>query len=118
MGNQTTVTETTTNTIEGSQRFADVDLRPICENMSNSEFRAMFAKAQAKTVEKLDARIASLQRWSQYEKDRAFKWFGRDDEVTRTHLLTGLTKVVKVVRAFSEKNVVRTYPSFCGRGIS
>ncbi|MBR8088886.1 hypothetical protein KDX09_05730 [Burkholderia cenocepacia] len=111
MGNQTTVAETTTNTIEGSQRFADVDLRPICENMSNSEFRAMFAKAQAKAVEKLDARIASLQRWSQYEKDRAFKWFGRDDELTRTHLLTGLTKVVKVVRSFNEKN--GAYPNVC-----
>ncbi|VWC54370.1 hypothetical protein BLA13014_08329 [Burkholderia aenigmatica] len=53
MGNQTTVAETTTNTIAGSQTFADVDLRPICENMTNSEFRAVFATAQVTAVEKL-----------------------------------------------------------------
>ena len=63
MGNQTTVAETTTNTTAGSQTFADVDLRPICENMTNSEFRAVFAKAQAKAVEKLGVRIAALHRW-------------------------------------------------------
>lgn len=108
MGNQTTVAETTTNTIAGSLHLADVDLRPICENMKNSEFRAVFAKAQAKAIEKLDVRIVSLQRWSQYEKGRVFKWFGRDDEATRTHLLIGLAKVVKVVRSFNEKNVIRS----------
>ncbi|WP_082012113.1 M35 family metallo-endopeptidase [Burkholderia sp. A9] len=108
MGNQTTVAETTTNTIEGSQTFADVDLRPICENMTNSEFRAVFAKAQAKAVEKLGVRTVALQRWSPSEKDRVFKWFGRNDERTRMYLLTGLTKVLRVIRAFNENNVVRS----------
>ena len=108
MGNQTTVAETTTNTIEGSQRFADVDLRPICENMTNSEFRKIFAVAQGRAVDRLTIRIADLQRWSGIVKDRVFKWFGRNDERTRMHLLTGLTKVLGVVRAFNENNVVRS----------
>lgn len=108
MANQITVAETTTNTIEGSQRFADVDMRPICENMTNSEFRIMFAKAQVLAVSRLEARVASLKGWSQYEKDRVFKWFGRDDDSTRMRLLTGLAKVLNVVRSFNEHNVVRT----------
>ncbi|MDN7874315.1 M35 family metallo-endopeptidase [Burkholderia aenigmatica] len=108
MANQTTVAETTTNTVEGSQRFVDVDMRPICENMTNSEFRIMFAKAQVLAVSRLEARVASLKVWSRYEKDRVFKWFGRDDDQTRTRLLTGLAKVLNVVRTFNEHNVVRT----------
>ncbi|KVW27421.1 hypothetical protein WK94_01705 [Burkholderia ubonensis] len=108
MGNRTTVAEATTNTTEGSQHFADVDMRPICENMTNSEFRVMFAKAQAKAVSLLDARVASLQRWTQYEQERVFKWFGRDDEQTRMRLLAGLMKVSDVVRSFNARNVVRT----------
>ncbi|WP_175968799.1 M35 family metallo-endopeptidase [Burkholderia sp. BCC0322] len=108
MGNQTTVAETTTNTIAGSQTFADVDLRPICENMTNSEFRAVFATAQVTAVEKLGARITALQRWSQAERNRVSKWFGRNDETTRMRLLTGLTKVLAVVRGFNEHNVVRS----------
>ncbi|WP_342611457.1 M35 family metallo-endopeptidase [Burkholderia ambifaria] len=108
MGNQTTVAETTTNTIAGSQHFADVDLRPICENMTNSEFRKMFAVAQGRAVDRLTIRIADLNRWSEHDKDRLFKWFGRDDEKTRMHLLTGLTKVLGVVRALNENNIVRS----------
>ncbi|WP_175689469.1 M35 family metallo-endopeptidase [Burkholderia anthina] len=108
MTNQITVAETTTNTIEGSQRFADVDMRPICENMTNSEFRIMFAKAQEIALNRLEARVALLKTWSQYEKDRVFKWFGRNDEQTRMRLLTGLAKVLDVVRSFNEHNVVRT----------
>ncbi|WP_217590253.1 M35 family metallo-endopeptidase [Burkholderia sp. GbtcB21] len=108
MGNQTTVAETTTNTIAGSQQFADVDLRPICENMTNSEFRKMFAVAQGRAVDRLTIRIADLKKWSKNDKDRVFKWFGRDDERTRMHLLTGLTKVLGIVRAFDENNVVRS----------
>ncbi|MBR8333625.1 hypothetical protein KDW69_18420 [Burkholderia ambifaria] len=108
MGNQTTVAETTTNTIAGSQHFADVDLRPICENMTNSEFRKMFAVAQGRAVDRLTIRIANLNRWSEHDKDRLFKWFGRDDEKTRMHLLTGLTKVLGVVRALNENNIVRS----------
>ncbi|MCA3936331.1 M35 family metallo-endopeptidase [Burkholderia sp.] len=108
MGNQTPVAETTTNTIEGSQHFADVDLRPICENMTNSEFRQMFAVAQGRAVDRWTIRIADLNKWAKRDKDRVFKWFGRADERTRMHLLTGLTKVLGVVRAFNEKNVVRS----------
>ncbi|RQR64004.1 hypothetical protein DIE18_07705 [Burkholderia sp. Bp9125] len=108
MENRTAVAETMTNTIQGSQHFADVDMRPICENMTNSEFRTMFAKAQAKAVSLLDSRVASLQKWSQYEKDRVYKWFGRDDEQTRMRLLTGLMKVSDIVRSFNARNVVRT----------
>ncbi|KFL54166.1 hypothetical protein JM78_11710 [Burkholderia pyrrocinia] len=108
MGNQTTVAETTTNTITGSQQFADVDLRPICENMTNSEFRKMFAVAQGRAVDRLTIRIADLNKWSKNDKDRVFKWFGRDDERTRMRLLTGLTKVLGVVQAFNENNVVRS----------
>ncbi|KVK96126.1 hypothetical protein WJ45_19535 [Burkholderia ubonensis] len=84
------------------------DMRPICENMTNSEFRVMFAKAQAKAVRLLDARVASLQRWTQYEQERVFKWFGRDDEQTRMRLLAALMKVSDVVRSFNARNVVRT----------
>ncbi|EDT44148.1 M35 family metallo-endopeptidase [Burkholderia ambifaria] len=108
MGKQTTVAETTTNTIAGSQHFADVDLRPICENLTNSEFRKMFAVAQGRAVDRLTIRIADLNRWSEHDKDRLFKWFGRDDERTRMHLLTGLTKVLGVVRALNENNIVRS----------
>ncbi|RQZ19337.1 hypothetical protein DIE15_06405 [Burkholderia sp. Bp9031] len=108
MANQTTVAETTTNTVAGSQTFADVDLRPICENMTNSEFRKVFAVAQGRAVDRLTTRIADLQKWSKVDKDRVFKWFGRNDERTRMHLLTGLTKVLTVVRAFDENNVVRS----------
>ncbi|KVO38977.1 hypothetical protein WJ75_11685 [Burkholderia ubonensis] len=84
------------------------DMRPICEHMMNSEFRVMFAKAQAKAVSLLDARVAPLQRWTQYEQERVFKWFGRDDEQTRMRLLAGLMKVSDVVRSFNARNVVRT----------
>ncbi|PRH45436.1 M35 family metallo-endopeptidase [Burkholderia multivorans] len=108
MTNQTEVAETTTNAISGSQRFADVDMRPICENMSNSEFRIMFARAQAIAVNRLETRVAFLTEWSPHEKGRVFKWFGRDDEQTRRRLLTGLAKVLNVVRSLSERNVVRT----------
>lgn len=108
MGNQTTVAETTTNTTAGSQTFADVDLRPICENMTNSEFRKVFSVAQGRAIDRLTIRIADLQKWSKVDKGRVFKWFGRNDERTRMHLLTGLTKVLAVVRAFNENNVVRS----------
>ncbi|MDW9229615.1 hypothetical protein C7S15_6453 [Burkholderia cepacia] len=68
MGNQTTVAETTTNTTAGSQTFADVDLRPICENMTNSEFRKVFSVAQGRAIDRLTIRIADLQKWSKVDK--------------------------------------------------
>lgn len=107
MRNPTTISETTTNTTPGSQRFADVDMRPICENMTNPEFRKMFSEVQARAAALLDTRAAALQAWSKSERDRVFKWFGRDDEPTRAILLNGLTKVASVVRTFNEHSVVR-----------
>jgi len=83
-------------------------MRPICENMTHLAFRVMFAKAQVLAIGLLAARIASLKGWPQSEKGRVLKWFGRDDEQTRTRLLAGLTKVQEVVRSFNEHSVVRT----------
>ncbi|VWC97740.1 peptidase M35 [Burkholderia aenigmatica] len=83
-------------------------MRPICENMTPLAFRVMFAKAQVLAIGLLAARIASLKGWPQSEKGRVLKWFGRDDEQTRTRLLAGLMKVQDVVRSFNEHSVVRT----------
>ncbi|AQG97450.1 hypothetical protein A9R05_00320 [Burkholderia sp. KK1] len=97
-----------TNTIEGSSVVIDVNTERICPNMTNADFRKMFAAAQGEAIKKLEARITALTIWNAGEKDRVRRWFGRNDESTHQRLLDGLTRVLAVVRGFGPQNVVRS----------
>ncbi|MFM0321924.1 M35 family metallo-endopeptidase [Caballeronia glebae] len=97
-----------TNTIEGSSVVIDVNTERICPNMTNAEFRKVFADAQAEAVAKIGVRLKALNAWHTSEKDRVFQWFGRNDESMREHLLNGLGRVLEVVREFGPENVVRS----------
>ena len=46
-----------TNTIEGSSVVIDVNAERICPNMTNAEFRKVFADAQAEAVAKIGVRL-------------------------------------------------------------
>ncbi|WP_250479214.1 MULTISPECIES: M35 family metallo-endopeptidase [unclassified Caballeronia] len=97
-----------TNTVEGSSVDVYVNTERICPNMTNAEFRKMFAAAQDEAVQKIEMRLAALDVWSAREKARVWRWFGRNDEATHRRLRDGLTKVLEVVRGFGPENVVRS----------
>lgn len=96
-----------TNTIPGSQVHVDLDMTPICENMSNKEFRECITRARDAAVPLIQTRLKALDKWDQSEQARVRKWFGRSDGETRKILQTGMPKLLETMRNLKPDHVVR-----------
>jgi len=79
----------------------------ICPNMSNSEFAAMIMQRRDKAIELVAQRLVDLERWSRTDRERVAEWFGRDDQHIRSRLLSGLTKLQRVLQGLTPDNFVR-----------
>ncbi|WP_175855331.1 M35 family metallo-endopeptidase [Burkholderia cepacia] len=96
-----------TNTNPGSMVEVTINTEKICHNMTNKEFREMVLSKRDRAVSLVEKRIKDLQRWSNTDKARVLQWFGRTDERTRITPLTGLTAIVRVLKALTGYNFTR-----------
>ncbi|VWD30309.1 MULTISPECIES: M35 family metallo-endopeptidase [Burkholderia] len=96
-----------TNTTAGSVRDIELDLTPICQNMSNKTFRASIARLRDMAIPLIQDRVAGLGRWDEAEQLRVRKWFGRSDKMTRDTLRVGMPKLLDVMQSLKPENVIR-----------
>lgn len=97
-----------TNTNPGSMVYVTLNTERICENMSNNEFRAMVRDILDRAIPLVEARVSALSTWSNSERARVARWFGRNDDATHAKLLSGLTRVAGVLGSLTPANFVRT----------
>ncbi|HDR9507808.1 hypothetical protein C5615_15240 [Burkholderia cepacia] len=98
---------TYTNTTPGSVHVIDLDLTPICENMSNKASRKLIVRLRDAAISLIQDRIHGIAHWDQGEQERVQTWFGRSDEAIRHHLRTGLPKLLRVMQELKPENVIR-----------
>lgn len=112
MGDRIEVAIGASNPVDWSVHRVDLDpdKPPICPNMSDGEFRSKVMKLRDDAVILIDRRLAALQRWDASERLRVADWFGMNDDVARSLLITGLSAVNRVLRELKPKNFVRQSP--------
>jgi hypothetical protein len=104
----TTVHDTAvTNTNPNSNVNVVLDPTPICQNMSNKEFRETIVRDRDMAVTLIQNRIKALTRWDQTEQARAMKWFGSSSNDVRSVLTAGLPKLLGVMQNLKPENVIR-----------
>ncbi|WP_321785211.1 M35 family metallo-endopeptidase [Paraburkholderia sp. J94] len=96
-----------TNTNPDSIVEVVINTRPMCENMTNREFRDLIRDILKRAVPLVERRIAALQTWEGNERNRVQRWFGRNDDAARAILLAGLPRVASVLRSLTPGNFVR-----------
>ncbi|VWC12189.1 peptidase M35 [Burkholderia aenigmatica] len=96
-----------TNTTAGSVRDIELDLTPICQDMTNKAFRASIVRLRNMAVPLIQDRIVGLTRWDEAEQMRVRKWFGRGDDTTRTTLRLGMPRLLDVMQSLKPENVIR-----------
>lgn len=96
-----------TNTTPGSQVHVDLDMTPICSNMTNKEFRATIIRDRNIAVTLIQNRIKALAGWSPNEQARAKKWFGDSSDSIRSVLAAGLPKLLSTMQNLKPENVIR-----------
>lgn len=97
-----------TNTNPGSMVYVTIDTTPICENMTDVEFRMMIRRMLPWCVSHVDRRLNDLYKYDAISRKRMEFWFGRSDEGTRQYLLTGFQKVRNVINGLSAGNFIRS----------
>lgn len=97
-----------TNTNPGSMVYVDINVTPICPNMTNREFRVMAARLIKWAIILVERRIADLNRYDNKTKERMIYWFNRSDERTRQYLLDGFVRHLSVLKSLSPHNLVRS----------
>ncbi|WP_080404555.1 M35 family metallo-endopeptidase [Burkholderia ubonensis] len=97
-----------TNTNPGSMVYVDINVTPICPNMTNREFRVMAARLIKWAIILVGRRIADLNRYDKKTKERMMYWFNRSDERTRQYLLDGFVRHLSVLKSLSPHNLVRS----------
>ncbi|SMG57875.1 M35 family metallo-endopeptidase [Paraburkholderia susongensis] len=97
-----------TNTNPGSMVHVTIDTTPICENMTDAEFRTMIRRLLPWCVSYLDRRIDEITRFDAIARKRMEFWFGRSDEGTHQHLMNGFQKVRGVVSGLAAGNFIRS----------
>jgi len=90
--------------------FLSLDGPPICENMTDAEFRRTVFKLRDDAVKLVERRVRELTRWDSSARTRVAEWFGKRDEATRQHLIAGLTSELAVLLSLGPKNFMRSSP--------
>ncbi|VWC52372.1 M35 family metallo-endopeptidase [Burkholderia lata] len=101
-----------TNTTHGSkvELLLTVDGPPICENMTDAEFRRKVLTLRDDAVKIITQRIYELDAWKESAQARVREWFGVADESTRSALTNGLADLITVMNGLEAKNFVRSDP--------
>ncbi|WP_353254675.1 M35 family metallo-endopeptidase [Burkholderia anthina] len=100
------------NTVHGSkvELLLAVDEPPICENMTDAEFRTRVLTLRDDAVKIITQRIDELDAWKGPARARAREWFGIADEPIRSVLTNGLAALVTVMNGLAARNFVRSDP--------
>ncbi|MCC8405188.1 hypothetical protein LJ655_25485 [Paraburkholderia sp. MMS20-SJTN17] len=99
-----------TNTNPGSMVYVTIDTRPICQNMTNAEFRKEVMALRDIAVKLIERRIGELNSWDANAQARTKDWFGRSDLTARDVLQTALPKLKRVIAGLQPKNIRRASP--------
>jgi hypothetical protein len=87
--------------------YLDMDKPPVCDNMTNQEFRQVILKVRDAAVVLVKERIAALSKWDAKEKERATYYFGRADEEVRNTLANGLPRLLSALQELVPEKIVR-----------
>lgn len=98
-----------TNTNPNSMVTVTVDTSgsPICDNMSDAEFRRTVLTLRDDAVRAIECRILELSDWGVTAQARVKQWLGKSDDGTRTTLVSGLTALVPIMNGLTARNFVR-----------
>ncbi|QBQ96079.1 M35 family metallo-endopeptidase [Paraburkholderia pallida] len=96
-----------TNSTVGSQVHVDLNVTPICPNMTNTQFAAIVKRERDAGVELIKDRIAEVARWDANEQLRAKTYFGRADEEIRSTLAAGLPRLLTAMQELVPEKIVR-----------
>lgn len=96
-----------TNTNPNSNVDVILNTTPICQNMSNKEFRNLIIRLRNTALILINERIADVARWGTVDRERAKFWFGRCDDALRSKLSTGLTNLAAAMQALKPDNIIR-----------
>lgn len=101
-----------TNTTPESKVYVDLALNgaPICENMTDAEFRKRVLRLRDIAVRLIDKRLDELAARSNQAQINMSNWFGRSDAATRDHLMTSLPALKLVLSDLQPKNFLRASP--------
>ncbi len=99
----------TTNRIPDSNVdiYLDLDKPPVCQNMTNKEFRRIIMRVRDAAVTLVKDRLAAQLKWDVKERERAIYYFGRADEEIKTILATGLPKLLLALQELVPEKIVR-----------
>jgi hypothetical protein len=87
--------------------YLDLDKPPICQNMTNREFRRVIMKVRNAAVILLKQRIEAFSKWDVKERERATYYFGRADEEIRSTLAMGLPRLLSALQELVPEKIVR-----------
>ncbi|RKF41364.1 M35 family metallo-endopeptidase [Paraburkholderia fungorum] len=96
-----------TNTTPDSCINVALNMTPICQNMTNQEFRKIIMKVRDSAVVLVKERIAELSKWDTRERARAAYYFGRADEEIRSTLAAGLPRLLSALQELVPEKIVR-----------
>ncbi|WP_175715453.1 M35 family metallo-endopeptidase [Burkholderia ambifaria] len=101
-----------TNTTHGSkvELLLAVDGPPICDNITDAEFRKKVLTLRDDAVKIITHRIYELDAWKEPARARVREWFGIADESTRRVLVGGLVSLITVMNGLTARNFVRSDP--------
>ncbi|MFL9893801.1 M35 family metallo-endopeptidase [Paraburkholderia sp. RL17-381-BIF-C] len=101
---------TNTNPNSNVNVLVDMGGPPICENMTDAQFRVKVLTLRDEAVKVIAQRLQELSTWQPAARERVGTWFGTSDETTRTALMNGLVALVSVMKILSAKNFIRPSP--------
>ncbi|APA85680.1 hypothetical protein BJG93_09960 [Paraburkholderia sprentiae WSM5005] len=96
-----------TNTTPGSLVHVTINTLPICENMSNAEFRRLIMRLRDAALTLINERIADVARWDKSAQDRVKRWFGRSDQFVHNRLSFGLPRLATAMQQLQPEKIIR-----------
>lgn len=96
-----------TNTNVNSMVNVTINTTPICQNMTNQEFKKVISKVIDAAILLVKERIAAFSKWDEQERARVAYYFGRADEEIRSALATGLPRLLSALQELVPEKIVR-----------
>ena len=84
----------------------------ICPAMSNDDFHIAMSVLRERAVKITQRRLHDLNVRDSASSARVKEWFGRDDELTRKNIASGLVKLIAALKTLTSANFVRYTPDF------
>ena len=95
------------NTNPDSMVHVTINTTPICQNVTNQEFRQIVMKVRDAAVLLVKERIAAFSKSDDQESARVIYYFGRADDEIRGALAAGLPRLLSALQELVPEKIVR-----------